>query len=78
MVVYLMPGTYYGPARVNTRATKDSPAAIRAVDGAEVVVTYSSQWVKAEAEKLLSVEPSTTSSTGPWAKTARASTIRRC
>ena len=58
-VVYLKAGTYYGPATAGTPATEDSPAAIRAVEGAEVVITYSDEWVKAEADKLVSVEPST-------------------
>jgi len=58
MVVYLKAGTYYGPAAARTPATEDSPAAIRAVEGAEVVITYSDEWVKAEADKLVSVEPS--------------------
>jgi hypothetical protein len=58
MVVYLLAGTYYGPATVRTQGAEDAPAAIRAIDGAEVVITYSEEWVKAEADKLVSVEPS--------------------
>lgn len=58
MIVYLRAGTYYGPATVRALGTENAPAAIRAVEGAEVVITYSDQWVKAEADKLVSVEPS--------------------
>lgn len=58
MVVYLMAGTYYGPATARVQGTENAPAAIRAVEGAEVVITYSDEWVKAEADKLVSVEPS--------------------
>jgi hypothetical protein len=58
MVVYLMAGTYYGPATAWVQGTENAPAAIRAVEGAEVVITYSDEWVKAEADKLVSVEPS--------------------
>jgi hypothetical protein len=58
MVVYLKAGTYYGPATVRTQGTENAPAAIRAVEGAEVVITYSEQWIRAEADKLVSVEPS--------------------
>jgi len=57
-VVYLMAGTYYGPATVKVQGTEASPAAIRAVAGAEVIITYSEEWIKAEANKLVSVEPS--------------------
>lgn len=57
-VVCLAAGTYYGPATVRTRATREMPAAIRAADGAEVVVTYGNEWVEAEADKLVNVEPS--------------------
>jgi len=57
-VVYLMAGTYYGPAAARVQGTENSPAAIRAVEGTEVIVTYSDAWVKAEADKLVSVEPS--------------------
>jgi hypothetical protein len=58
MVVYLMAGTYYGPATARTQGTENAPAAIRAVEGAEVVITYSDEWIKAEADKLVSAEPS--------------------
>ncbi len=58
MVVSLMAGTYYGPAMVRVQGTESTPAAIRAVEGADVVVTYSDEWVKAEADQLVSVEPS--------------------
>ncbi len=58
MVVCLRAGTYYGPATVRTQGTENAPAAIRAVEGAEVVITYSEEWIKAEADKLISVEPS--------------------
>jgi hypothetical protein len=58
MVVYLAAGTYYGPATVKVQGTEGSPAAIRAVEGAEVVITYSEEWIRAEADKLVSVEPS--------------------
>jgi hypothetical protein len=58
MVVYLLAGTYYGPATARIPGTENAPAAIRAVEGAEVVITYSDAWVKAEADKLVSVEPS--------------------
>ncbi len=58
MVIYLMAGTYYGPATARVQGSEDAPAAIRASDGAEVIVTYNDEWVKAEADKLVSVEPS--------------------
>ncbi len=58
MVVCLRAGTYYGPATVGTQGTENAPAAIRAVEGAEVVITYSEEWIRAEADQLISVEPS--------------------
>jgi hypothetical protein len=58
MVVYLKAGTYYGPATAWVQATESTPAAVRAVEGAEVVITYSEEWIKAEADQLVSVEPS--------------------
>jgi hypothetical protein len=58
MVVYLKAGTYYGPATVRTQGTEKAPAALRAVEGAEVIITYSEDWIRAEADKLVSVEPS--------------------
>jgi hypothetical protein len=58
MVVYLMAGTYYGPVTVKVQGTEDSPVAIRAVAGAEVIITYSEEWIRAEADKLVSIEAS--------------------
>ncbi len=58
MVVYLKAGTYYGPAVVKVQGTEASPAAIRAVEGDKVIITYSEEWIKAEADKLVSFEPS--------------------
>ena len=52
-VVYLLAGTYYGPVTVRVAGTQDSPAAIRALDGADVRLTYSDEWVKAEADQLV-------------------------
>ena len=51
-VVYLEQGTYFGPVVVRTQATADSPAAIRAVEGHEVIVTYSDDFVAAEKAKV--------------------------
>jgi len=57
MVVRLAAGTYYGPVTVKVQATEDAPAAIRAEDGAEVIVTYPEDWIAARAAELVSVEP---------------------
>jgi len=53
-VVYLDKGTYFGPVVVAVQATAEAPAAIRAVEGHEVIVTYSDDFVAAEQAKVRS------------------------
>ena len=51
-VVYLMAGTYYGPESVTVKATAEAPAALRAVEGSEVILTYSPQWIAQRKAEL--------------------------
>jgi hypothetical protein len=51
-VIYLNKGTYYGPVVVETQATEQTPTAIRAVEGQEVIVTYADEFVAAEKAKV--------------------------
>ena len=51
-VIYLMAGIYYGPVEINTRASEQSPAALRAMAGQEVVVTYAEAFVQQQAARI--------------------------
>jgi hypothetical protein len=51
-IIYLREGTYFGPVTINVKATAESPAAIRAVDGEAVVVVYPDAFVTAEKAKV--------------------------
>ena len=51
-VIYLDKGTYFGPVVVSTQAAAETPAAIRAVEGQEVIVTYPDEFVAAEKAKV--------------------------
>jgi len=45
-VLCLRRGTYFGPVEITTKATAGAPAALRAAEGEEVLVTYRESWVK--------------------------------
>jgi len=51
-VVYLRAGTYFGPAEITAKCPADKPAALRATEGEEVLVTYSEAWVQDICAKL--------------------------
>jgi len=51
-VIYLDKGSYFGPVVVETHATAEAPAALRAVAGREVIVTYPDVFVAAEKAKV--------------------------
>jgi len=51
-VIYLDAGTYYGPVVVQMQASADAPAAIRAAEDQQVVVTYPDEFVAAEKAKV--------------------------
>lgn len=51
-VVYLRAGTYFGPAEIAAKCPADKPAALRAAEGEEVLVTYSEAWVQDMRAKL--------------------------
>jgi len=51
-VIYLDAGTYYGPVVVQTQASADAPAAIRAAEGQHVIVTYPDDFAAAEKAKV--------------------------
>ena len=51
-VIYLDAGTYHGPVIVQTQASAEAPAAIRAAEGQHVILTYPDEFVAAEKAKV--------------------------
>ncbi len=51
-VICLMAGIYYGPVEIGTRAGEQSPAALRALAGQEVVVTYDNAFVRQQKARI--------------------------
>jgi len=51
-VIYLRAGTYYGPVRLDTKATQEAPAAIRAFEGETAYVTYANEFVAARQAEV--------------------------
>ncbi|NUQ63800.1 MAG: right-handed parallel beta-helix repeat-containing protein [Pirellulales bacterium] len=51
-VIYLAAGTYHGPVVVQTQASSEAPAAIRAAEGEQVIVTYPDDFIAAEKAKV--------------------------
>lgn len=52
--VYLMAGTYHGPIEIRTKATAQSPLAIRALPGQDVLITYSDAFIEAQKARIAS------------------------
>jgi hypothetical protein len=51
-VVCLRAGTYFGPVEIKTKGAAGEPAALRALPGEEVLVTYTEAWVREMRAKL--------------------------
>jgi hypothetical protein len=51
-VIRLRAGTYFGPAEISAKCPADKPAALRAMEGEDVLVTYSEAWVQEMSAKL--------------------------
>lgn len=51
-ILVLLPGVYYGPVTISLKATEEAPAAVRALEAGTVWVTYSDEWVAAEAARI--------------------------
>jgi len=47
-----MAGTYYGPVEVRTKASEQSPAALRAIANQEVIITYDDTFVRQQHARI--------------------------
>lgn len=51
-VIYLKGGTYYGPVILSVKANAHTPAALRAAQGEEVIITYPESFIAAEKARM--------------------------
>jgi hypothetical protein len=54
-VAYLMAGTYFGPVQINAKCNQQSPAALRAMPGQEVLITYGDEFIRQQKALIASI-----------------------